>query len=67
MHVQKWILKAQEILPASCSADPESSCVQTPGVLVFDFWTIPFMALSVFIFVMWMSFLAGRALKNEAK
>lgn len=67
MHVQKWILKAQEILPASCSADPESSCVQTTGVMVFDFLTIPFMALIVFIFVIWMNFLAGRALKNETK
>lgn len=61
-HYQKYVMGNPFYIP--CSVAPgEASCANAP-LVTFDFITIPFMALVVFITLIWLSYLAHR--KSQA-
>lgn len=63
LHFQSWVLGNDNVTSiTSCSAGGIlPSCVDPAGVVIFDFLTIPFMALSIFILILWLAFLASRS------
>ncbi len=69
LHFQSWVMKNDNILSfTSCDVGGIlPSCTDPAGVVIFDFLTIPFMALCIFILILWMCFLADRKAKMDAK
>lgn len=65
LHFQSWVLKSDNIMSMTSCAQGGilPSCTDPSGVVIFDFLTIPFMALVVFVFILWMGFLASKAKK----
>lgn len=58
IHYQKYIAGNPFLLP--CSTNPlEASCSNSP-IVTFGFVTIPFMAMIVFIAILWLTYLAHR-------
>jgi disulfide bond formation protein DsbB len=55
-HYQKYVVGNPFLLP--CSTNPlETSCSNSP-IVTFGFITIPFMAVIVFLAILWLSYLA---------
>ncbi len=63
-HYQKYVAGNPFLLP--CSTNPlESSCSNSP-IVTFGFITIPFMALVVFVAILWLTYLAHQKSKEVA-
>ena len=63
-HYQKYVAGNPFLLP--CSTNPlESACSNSP-IVTFGFITIPFMALVVFVAILWLTYLAHRKSKELA-
>jgi len=60
-HFQKYVLGNTMLIPCSPTEVGEG-CSNAP-VITFDFITIPFMALVVFVTLMWLSYLAHKKAK----
>lgn len=67
LHFTSWVLKDENILNfTSCSQGGIlPSCTDSSGVLIFDFITIPFMSLVIFLMILWLVFLASKKEKTE--
>lgn len=66
LHFQSWVLKNENVVSLTpCSVGGIlPSCTDPAGVLLFGFLTIPFMALVIFLAILWLCFLAGKSLQN---
>ncbi len=63
-HYQKYVAGNSFLLP--CSTNPlESACSNSP-IVTFGFITIPFMALVVFVAILWLTYLAHQKSKEVA-
>lgn len=67
LHFNTWVMKNNDIMSfTSCGQGGIlPSCTDPAGVVIFDFLTIPFMALVIFILILWLVFLASRREKIE--
>ena len=61
-HFRGWVLGEAVSLPCSVGG-LLPACTDNNGILQFGFITIPFMALIVFITILWLSYIAHRVQK----
>lgn len=65
MNIERILGKTNSLMGTSCGGGVD--CTDTAGVAVFNFITIPFMALVIFILITWLAFLAGHKAKQNAQ
>lgn len=60
LHFMSWVMKNDSIMSfTNCSVGGIlPSCTDPAGVVIFGWLTIPFMALVIFVTIMWLSILA---------